>query len=202
MTMELFKIIFSWDEKLLLWIHNGLEHPYMDAFFITLTNLHNHKYLDWVALAALIFYIWKRRKLLAIPVVIVLSLTGALSDSLGYRVFKESVARPRPNHRQDLAIKVKLPHSPTSYSFPSNHALNSAAVGATFVYFFPGAWLWVSTLVVLIGFSRVYVGVHYPTDVLGGFFLGLLLARLFRAYGWGRFHYFRSATEERYKAKI
>ena len=65
-----------------------------------------------------------------------------------------------------------------SRSFPSSHAANWGSMAFLFSWIFPrGKWIYI-TLAFLVGYSRIYVGVHYPLDVLGGFILGVLCAVL------------------------
>jgi undecaprenyl-diphosphatase len=84
--------------------------------------------------------------------------------------------RPRPPLRyREPAALVPVPHTS---SFPSGHAATSFACAATLARFAPrrvAVLLYI--LAALIAYSRVYVGVHYPLDVLGGALLGLLVAR-------------------------
>ena len=88
---------------------------------------------------------------------------------------KETVARIRPC-RSMPDIRLLLP-CPKSYSMPSGHAINSFAFAAPLVYltrhYITRAWrLYPLLPAALIAFSRIYLGVHYPSDVLAGAFLG------------------------------
>lgn len=95
-----------------------------------------------------------------------------LGDQLGAQV-KQLVGRVRPCHL--LSGVHQLVGCGGTFSFPSNHALNTAAAAAFAQVLYPVTG-WVTwPLVAVIGFSRVYVGGHYVTDVLGGWVLGGLL---------------------------
>jgi undecaprenyl-diphosphatase len=110
---------------------------------------------------------WRRAGMLAIVMVG----TWVLNDSL-----KEAFQRARP----DPFFGILPPHN---YSFPSGHALFSFCFfGFLAAIFIPqlksrsqrfAAWTLVAIIIVLVGFSRVYLGVHYPTDVVGGWLVGL-----------------------------
>lgn len=129
------------------------------------------------AAAALCLSIARRRAHDIVQVGLALLLAWIVSD----RVIKPAVGRPRP-FVATPAVRVIGPH-PHGASFPSGHATSAFAAAATLARLAPGgapAW-WV--LAAAIAYSRVYVGVHYPGDVLAGALLGLLLAPLARTVG-------------------
>ena len=88
---------------------------------------------------------------------------------------KLAIARARP----DLAL---LPYMPTSYSFPSGHSANSMAVFTAVALIAlprrPGALILAIGLAILIGLTRIFLGVHWPSDVVGGWAWGLFLVGL------------------------
>lgn len=97
----------------------------------------------------------------------------ALGLLVGNLALKNLIARPRPFHTY-LDI-LPLDHPGDLYSFPSGHTLASFCAAAACFGYYRKAGIACGVLAVLIGFSRLYVGVHYPTDVLCGALLGILL---------------------------
>jgi len=94
-------------------------------------------------------------------------------------VLKDLFAHPRPF---ELDPTVKL-HDAEGYGLPSGHSQSAVVAWGTIAAGFRKTWLWVVAilLMVLIGFSRVYLGVHFPTDVLGGWTVGAVLLAAYLA---------------------
>jgi undecaprenyl-diphosphatase len=100
-----------------------------------------------------------------------------VTDQTGYRLLKEYFARPRPCN---VLTDVLTPIGCTgSYSFPSNHALNNFAAAIFFYRLFPKLKWVLFISAALISISRVYLGLHYPSDIFGGAVIGLAFGYLF-----------------------
>lgn len=156
--------------QILDWIQN-LRTPVGDAIMSVITSLGNAGII-WILLAVLLLIVPKTRKTGA-----VLAVALVLDVIFCNGIIKNAVARIRP---YDVNPVVELLiHKPRDYSFPSGHtAASFAAMSA--LYFAEERHLWkpVLLLAVLIGFSRLYLYVHYPTDVLGGAVLGIICGYL------------------------
>mgnify|MGYP001795780194 CR=1 FL=1 len=88
-------------------------------------------------------------------------------------IIKVSLKRERP--AMDSPALAPLVGVPSSKSFPSSHAAMSFAAAVIFTYHYPSLWLLFFGLALLISWTRVYVGVHFPSDVLAGTVVGLLM---------------------------
>ena len=103
-----------------------------------------------------------------------------ISDQLSSSVIKEIVARPRPCHEINGAMILSdmrlLVPCGSGYSFPSSHAVNNFAFATFMTLFYNRIWYLFFSYAGLMGFSRMSVGVHYPSDILGGAIIGAILA--------------------------
>lgn len=166
------ELIQNFDTSALLYIQDYLRSPILSAvmvFFSTIGNVG----IIWIALG-LSLLIPKRTRRGGFDLLICLAAAYIVNDL----IIKEIVARVRPYDAiEGLTILVK-PLS--SFSFPSGHANSSfaAAMALTLAFGKKGAWAYIPAA--LIAFSRCYVGVHYPSDVLAGILVGTLVA-------WGTF---------------
>lgn len=174
--------LVEFDQALFRKVNGEWTHSIADTVFPVITDLHRAGIWPLIVVAALlIFWIYKQRAKAA-KTIVLLVLSVALSDMLCYRVLKPHFNRSRP---QASGVEARLlTEKHTGLSFPSNHAANNFAAANTLAYVMPSfAWLWF-LIATLIAYSRVYVGVHFPLDVVAGASVGILVSMLvWRLFG-------------------
>ncbi|MBQ7920580.1 MAG: phosphatase PAP2 family protein [Lachnospiraceae bacterium] len=125
----------------------------------------------WICLGLLLLAVPRTRKCGGCML-----LSMALTFILGNLILKNMVARPRPfTVATDIVLKIP---QPGEYSFPSGHTMNSFTAATTVFLFYKKSGIAAFVLAALIAFSRMYLFVHYPTDILGGIVLGIVDALL------------------------
>jgi undecaprenyl-diphosphatase len=171
--------IAHWDTVVTLFL-NGLHTSWLDPIMYWISN----RYI-WIPLYLFIFIVtiikWKKKSILLI---ILLALTITLSDQ-SCNLLKKSTKRLRPSHHIELEHKIHLHENSDGtlyrggqFGFPSAHAAN-AMVFALFVFFFAGnrkMWVLIAIFLwaALLGYSRIYLGVHYWLDVECGYLTGAI----------------------------
>ncbi len=173
MIYPFFNALIGWDKHLLLAI-NGWHSPWADSFFWLMSS----KLFPVVLSILLLYFLWKNNGLRTIWYVLFLALTILLADQIASGLIKPLVARLRPTHDPSIQSMVRLVHNYAGglYGFVSSHA------AITF-----GTSLYVSLLLrkrlliilffvwaAVTSYSRMYLGVHFPLDVLGGTIVGFL----------------------------
>jgi len=154
-------------------INQVWTHPWLNAFFPWLTDLNQNRIAVWGALpVALAWWLYVKRGR-AVKVLLAMVIAVGVCDAVASRFIKPYVHRYRPTSAGvSVTLRTRLPGT---YGFPSNHACNTFA-GATVLGMAEPPVFWPAMAVAaLVAYSRVYVGVHFPADVLAGALLGLLV---------------------------
>ena len=163
----------QFEASIILWIQENLRGA-MDGFWIFVTHLGDEGYL-WIALGIVLLF-WKKTRPIGITV-----LLSLLFDFLIINVtLKGLVARPRPFVVNEAIAPLVGGVSPYR-SFPSGHSGGSFAAMLALSKWVPKK-IGIPSIIlaIMVALSRLYVGVHYPTDILGGLVVGLVCS--FAAY--------------------
>lgn len=158
------------DNYILLLIKNNMNGYIIDKTMIIITSLGNGGAI-WIVIAALLMLNQKYRKIGFMTLVALL-----LSALLGDEILKNIVQRIRPS--ANIPAANLLISKPLTYSFPSGHAAASFAASGVLAKYFKKYGFVFFILASLIAFSRLYLYVHYPTDVLAGVILGLTCSKI------------------------
>jgi undecaprenyl-diphosphatase len=187
LTVSFWQRLSEWDRSLFLDLNHNLANPVFDTIlpFFRDSVFWAPLYLFIMAFVFLNF--GKKGMWWAVAFIS----TVALADLLGTYAFKETIQRIRPCNEPMLREQVRLviQRCPGGYSFLSNHAANHFGLATfmvlTFRSFLKG-WIYLAYVwAVLISLAQIYVGVHYPLDILAGALLGTsagyLTASVYRA---------------------
>lgn len=167
----MFDITFpEWDKDLFVYL-NGIHHPWLDPVMAFLSS-----YFSWILVCAciIIYMVYKNRThgLRAS----FFMLLGVGINSLVNNIVKFIIMRPRPGHEISLQDIIRqLEDAGTSYSFFSAHSSNSICMALFVTLYFKNKYLSIIafTWALVVAYSRIYVGKHYPLDVMIGILFGI-----------------------------
>lgn len=167
----------AWDRELFFWINEGWSNGFLDQIMPIWRDK-----LTWIPLYALIlvWLIWTYRKQ-SWPYIVLLSITVILCDFSSSSIIKPCIGRLRPCNNPELADQINiLIQCGPGKSFTSSHATNHFGLAVMFGLLFgaKSRWVWIMGIfwAATISLGQVYVGVHYPADIIGGATLGSILA--------------------------
>ena len=163
----------DWDRELFIWLNSlGIEH--YDSFWLFVTQIESWLPL-FLLFFILIFYCYGLKKGFVVIFFLLLSFSLTLSFT---NLVKEYVARLRPNNLEALSGIIRILQKPTNYSFFSGHAAVSMALTTFVVLALRHQLKWIYVIYIwplLFMTSRIYVGVHFPGDIMVGSLVGVVI---------------------------
>lgn len=170
--------LINWDKELVLAI-NGAHAPWLDSIMIAFS-------VDWsfVVYLPVLYILYKHSNLKNVGLITLGTLvTFTLTETTATRLFKNNFERLRPCHNPDLEALLHLPKGcGGQFGFVSSHAANHFGLAMFFALvvhrYYPKAFPWFMVFPLIVIYSRVYLGKHYPSDVICGGIIGALLAYL------------------------
>lgn len=164
--------IEEFDKAVINFIHSNLQHDMVSKVMSFISLISENGFI-WILLMSILFLSKKHRKLACVT-----AMSFLLCRLIGVQILKPLFSRPRPfldMHHLDIYIP-----KPTSYSFPSGHAISSFSTAWVLLNMIDKLHLKILLIIaaVVISTSRLYLMVHYPSDVLAGMILGILSSHL------------------------
>ena len=167
------------DKKWLLWL-NSLGTESLDSSFVFISEVS-----VWIPLyALLVFLLFKKFPTGDALFYLALVIVGViLTDQISVHAFKEVFQRPRPCHQDHLIGTLRIVDGcGGAYGFVSSHAANTFGLATLMGKIFKTKWPIMPTLLLIwasvVSYSRIYLGVHFPGDILGGAILGMAIGNV------------------------
>lgn len=166
-------IFYSIDLAIFYFFNHTISTGFLDKFFSVITSVNNW-YIAYLILLGILFFKGGRTGKLAVLGIIILVI---ITDQVGYKILKEIFQRSRPC---SILTDVITPIGCTgAYSFPSNHAMNNFTAAMFFSMLYPKYKVILFSTASLVAISRVYLGLHYPSDIIGGAVIGIIFGYIF-----------------------
>src|SRR3989339_2252506 len=167
------EFLYQVDVNLLYFINHALSNSFFDKLFPFITEVKNWYVAYIILFLMLIIKCGRIGRIAAVGMILLIVATDQFSSFF----LKSLIGRIRPcNVYSDLNVLVTCTES---FSFPSSHAVNNFGMAMFFTKVFP-KYKWSFFIVAtLMAFSRPYVGVHYPSDAIGGALIGIIFGYIF-----------------------
>jgi membrane-associated phospholipid phosphatase len=162
------------DKELYVWIFDNLHNTFFDQYipYLRITT-------TWIPFFILLaFFLYKKYDTKSfLKSIVLLTIIILLSDQIAAHVLKPIILRPRPCHQFNISILVDCG---SGYSMPSAHAANFFALSYFILKFLSNKLLIFITFIsaVIVGLSQIYVGVHFPFDIVAGAILGMVISKV------------------------
>ncbi|MGL5380307.1 phosphatase PAP2 family protein [Clostridium sp.] len=163
-------LIYSFDIRILMWIREYLDCKALDNIMKLVSTLGNAGAI-WIFIGIVLLFS-KRYRGVGITLLLALLITSILGEG----IIKNIIQRVRPFvSNPDIKLIIEAPNS---YSFPSGHTASSFAAANVLAKYFKDKKYLFYGFAALMAFSRLYLFVHYPSDIIGGIILGLIGGRI------------------------
>lgn len=170
MYLKVLRRVNVFDNYVLYAIKKHMQNKYLDRLMLIATSMGNFGAI-WIIKAVILILDEPYRIIGSIVI-----LTLIISTIVGEGIVKHTIRRSRPcNYKDNINLLIA---KPISYSFPSGHTLSSFAVAEVLSRYFSQYNLIFIGIAFLIALSRLYLYVHYPTDVIAGVIIGTLCSKL------------------------
>lgn len=173
----MFESIINKDKELLVFLNN-LGSEQWDSFWLAITNQFN-----WTPLFLFIFYLiiksfgWKKGGFTILSLILLV----AFSDQF-VNLIKDNIERLRPNNDTEINHLLRSFINPQSFSFVSGHATTSTFFSVFIILLLKDKYKQIYLILLfplIFAYSRLYLGVHFPMDILFGILIGIILANLY-----------------------